>query len=203
MDPARAVRRYPPDIRCSNAPDIHAAAERDGKVGEVAAYAASLAQRVGGTFFRTGVLVSELHVRMDEIANRLHAAPAARSLAEQFPGFLHQPISFAIAAGEQVHQAVVRQIGDRMFFSRRDRRDLEGRCPRRLRPMMTRSSIPPAPAGAYTCYRSRRCRLWSCARGSREAESSVIKSAARDGCTLTMKIMGVGSGHSNAISKPT
>jgi hypothetical protein len=38
--------------------------------------------------------------------------------------------------------------------------------------------------------------------GVTRSRSGVTKSGVREGCTLTMKIIGVGSAHSNVISKP-
>ncbi len=47
---------------------------------------------------------------MDEVADRLHARPARRRLAEEVPRDLRQPIGLAIAAAEQEHQCFLRQI---------------------------------------------------------------------------------------------
>jgi MFS family permease len=57
--------------------DVHAAAQRDRQVGKVAAHAVALDHDVGGGPGGAGVLVAEADVRMNEIADRLHACRAA------------------------------------------------------------------------------------------------------------------------------
>ncbi len=83
---------------------------------EVAAHTAALSQRLDRAAGRSGVLVAELDSIVDEVADRLNARPARRRLAEQIPRGLHQPVGLAVAAAQQEHQRVVRQVGDRMFF---------------------------------------------------------------------------------------
>ena len=55
--------------------------------------------------------VTEHDVVVDEVADRLHAAPARRrELAKSLPGGLGQPIGLAIAAAQQIDQDLSRQI---------------------------------------------------------------------------------------------
>ena len=65
--------------------DVHAAAQRDREVGEVAADAAPLGMRIPGGLGRAGMLVAEFDAIMDVIADRLHQRPALRNLPEQRP----------------------------------------------------------------------------------------------------------------------
>src|SRR5215213_9064236 len=62
--------------------NVHAAAERDGEMGVIAAdalaFRVSLPRRPGGA----RVLVSEGDVTVDEVANRLNSGPARRRLLE-------------------------------------------------------------------------------------------------------------------------
>ena len=73
------------------------------------------------------------------IADRLHAPPAGRRVAEHIPGRLAQLVSLAIAAAHQVEQAFVGQVGDRKF-SRPKVGHRSCRHPRRVR--RPRSSGP-------------------------------------------------------------
>ena len=84
-------------------------------MGEIAADPAPLDQRLGRAAHRRGVLVAELDPVVDEIADRLHALPAGRRGAEHVPGGLHQSVGLAVAAGEQEHQRIMGQVGDRML----------------------------------------------------------------------------------------
>src|SRR5262249_17764630 len=69
--------------------DVHAAAERDREVRKVAADAAPLDHHLGRGLGGARVLIAETHVRMDEVADRLHARPTLRRLAETRPGLVH------------------------------------------------------------------------------------------------------------------
>src|ERR1700744_4251987 len=82
--------------------DVHAAAQRDRQVREVAADAGPLAEAVQRGARGARGLVVELQVVVDEVADRLHASPAHRRAAEGVPRELHQlAVDLAIAAGEQ------------------------------------------------------------------------------------------------------
>ena len=65
--------------------DVHAAAERDGEVREVAAHAAPLGEAARGAARGVGVLIVELDVRVDEIADRLHPAPSPAACRRTAP----------------------------------------------------------------------------------------------------------------------
>ena len=99
--------------------DVHAAAQRDRQMGKVAAHPATFDQDVGGRPGRAGVLVAEADVGMDEIADRLHARPAERRVAEAGPGCCHQPLGLAVPAGQEKHERVVRQLRDLVLARRR------------------------------------------------------------------------------------
>ena len=58
--------------------NVHAPAERDSKVGEIAADAALLHKRAPGTLGRVGVLVTEADMSIHVVADCLHPRPARR-----------------------------------------------------------------------------------------------------------------------------
>src|SRR4029450_4528642 len=65
--------------------DIHAAAERDGKMREVAADAAPLGMAFGGRAVTARMMVAEFDAPMHIVADRLHALPATLGVAAQRP----------------------------------------------------------------------------------------------------------------------
>src|SRR4029079_3418317 len=65
--------------------DVHAAAKRDSEMREVAAHAPLLDIGIVGGAADMGVLVAELDVLVDEVADCLHQAPAFPHLAEFRP----------------------------------------------------------------------------------------------------------------------
>jgi hypothetical protein len=98
--------------------DVHATAQRDRQVGKVAAYAAALDHDVGGGPGGAGMLVAEADMGMDEIADRLHARPARKRVAEARPGLLHQTLGLAVPAAEQERQRIVWQLCDLVLARR-------------------------------------------------------------------------------------
>ena len=95
--------------------DIHAAAQRDGKMGKVPAYAAPLDERLHGGPCRACMGIAEAQVIVHEIADRLNARPTGRRPAEIRPGEIHQALGLAITAGQKIHQRIVRQFADLML----------------------------------------------------------------------------------------
>jgi len=89
---------------------VHAAAQRDGEVGKIAAHAASFGMGVPRCLARARVLVTEREAIVDIVANRLHQRPTLRNLPEKGPRRIRQAIGLAVAAGKQVEQSVHRQI---------------------------------------------------------------------------------------------
>src|SRR4029453_10845214 len=81
--------------------DVHAAAERDGEIREIAGHAAALDRDLGRGLGGAGVLIAEAQVGMHEVADRLHARPAERRLAEARPGVLHLTVGLAVSAPTQ------------------------------------------------------------------------------------------------------
>lgn len=65
--------------------NIEAAAERDGKVREVATDADALMIDLEGRPRRAGLHVVEVDVVVDEVADRLHAAPSRSKSAKDIP----------------------------------------------------------------------------------------------------------------------
>src|ERR1700683_459652 len=99
----RLVRRHADVAEIAGAiarRDVHAAAERNGEMGKVAADAAALLVRLPGAFGRARVRVAELDVAVDVIANRLHQRPALGRGAEFGPRQLDEAIGFAVPAAE-------------------------------------------------------------------------------------------------------
>ncbi len=92
--------------------NVHATAQRDRQMGKVAAYAATLEQDLGGGPGGTSVLVAEVDVGMNEIADRLHTRPTRLRRAEARPRLPHQTLGLAVSAAKQEHQRVVRQFCD-------------------------------------------------------------------------------------------
>src|ERR1700687_5043902 len=66
--------------------NIHAAAEGDRKMRKVAAHAFSIVEGLQRRLGRAGVLVAELEMLMNEVANCLYAWPAGRGVGKQIPG---------------------------------------------------------------------------------------------------------------------
>ena len=96
--------------------DVHAAAERDGEMGEVPAHADPFLEGLVGRAGRAGLLVVELDVPVDEVADGLDAGPAGCRRPEQIPSRLAEPIRLAITAAEEVDEALVGQGGDGALF---------------------------------------------------------------------------------------
>src|SRR6185295_7851074 len=94
--------------------DIHAAAERDGQMGIVAAdalaFLISLPRRLAGA----RMLISKGDVTVHEIADRLDPRPARRRFLEQSPRDVRKPVGLAIAAAEQINQSIRRKVLNRM-----------------------------------------------------------------------------------------
>jgi len=61
------------------------------------------------------VLVAELQVAVNEVADRLDLCPAGRDVAELPPGDIGQQIGFAITAAEQKTQRLVRKFLNRVL----------------------------------------------------------------------------------------
>ena len=114
----RRVRRHADVAEISVAVarrNVHAAAERDRKMREIAAYADAFGVGFIGGARRTGALIAERDVAIDEIADRLHPRPARRRMAEMVPGDLAEFVGFDVAAADEIEQRVVRQIRHRDF----------------------------------------------------------------------------------------
>ena len=62
------------------------------------------------------MMIAEIQMVADEVANRLNPAPAARCRPEQLPGNIGKLVGFAVAAAECINQCVVRQLFDRDLF---------------------------------------------------------------------------------------
>ena len=90
-------------------------AERDREVREVATDAGAVDEAAVGGPERIGIRVIEDDMAIDEITDRLDAAPSRRCLPERRPGEVAQTIGVAIAAAQQKNQNFVRQILDVML----------------------------------------------------------------------------------------
>src|SRR4029453_1401903 len=88
--------------------NVHAAAEGDGQVGEVAADALAVGEDLQGGLRGAREFVAELDVLVDEIANRLHAPPAERGAGEQVPSDLGHLVGLAVPTSQEEHQRLLR-----------------------------------------------------------------------------------------------
>ena len=93
--------------------NVHAAAEGDGQVGEVAADAAAFVERLPGRLGGIGELIAEDDVVVDEVADGLDARPAEGGMFEEIPGDVGEAIGFAIAAAEEENQDLGGQVLDK------------------------------------------------------------------------------------------
>src|SRR5258708_5727353 len=93
--------------------NVHAAAQGDGEMGEVAADADALIVAFGSGAVAAGVMVAERNALMDIVADRLHPGPSAVDAAEQRPCQIGQLLGIAVATAQQIDQDVVGQFTDR------------------------------------------------------------------------------------------
>jgi hypothetical protein len=87
--------------------DVHAAAERDGEVGEVAADADAFVHGIAGAAGRARIRVAEADFGVDEIADGLYDPRAAGQFSEPRPGEIGELVAVAIAARDQEQQRFV------------------------------------------------------------------------------------------------
>src|SRR6202034_229595 len=93
--------------------NVHAATERDSEVSEIAADADALAHRIAGATGGARLGIAKTDLRVDEVADRLRAPPAARYRVELRPREIGEIVAVAITARNQEHQHFRRQPGDR------------------------------------------------------------------------------------------
>src|ERR1035441_3322517 len=102
---AHAERRWRSDIAqvagAVSRWNIHAAAEGDGEMREVAADAGPFVESFRGTAGGAGVLVVEGDMVMNVIADCPHPRVPWNAAAEELPCRLRQQIGFTIAAAQQ------------------------------------------------------------------------------------------------------
>src|ERR1700685_4665253 len=84
--------------------NIHASAECDGEVREVAADSRTLVERLPSGPRGARTLIIEGDVVVDKIANSLNARPARLGQSEERPGRIGQPIRLAVTAAQQEDQ---------------------------------------------------------------------------------------------------
>ena len=96
--------------------NVHAAAQGDSQMREVATYPATLGVAGESRAGWVGVVVAELDVVVHIVADRLHPGPAFRRIAEQRPRKLRELVCFTIPAAKQIQQRVLRQILDGMLW---------------------------------------------------------------------------------------
>ncbi len=92
---------------------VHAAAKRDGKMGEVAANALPVLQGLVRGLGGIGVLIAEGDVVVNEVADGLDQRPAFRHFPEFRPGKFRQSVGVAVAAAEEINQRLDRQSLER------------------------------------------------------------------------------------------
>ena len=138
---------------------------------------------------------------MGEVADRLHQRPARLHLAEQRPRDLGEPVGLAVAAAQQEDQRVDRQLLEPMLPGIRHDRRRALRCPAPGSRSQA-STGRPARGSRGKNFRTCRDRCWRESAGSICKPSQLMRSACREGCTLTCRIIGVGCGQSYRSSKP-
>src|ERR1700690_3823918 len=90
--------------------NVEATAQRDRQMGEVAAYADTLGQRVVCCARGPSFGVAEPEAPMNEVADRLHPRPPAIDAAEARPGEIREQLGLAISARAEKRQRVRRKI---------------------------------------------------------------------------------------------
>ena len=92
--------------------DVHATAERNLKVCEIAANSHLVEKAAMGAPQGVGLQVVESEVIVDEVADRLNAMPSRRCAGEGRPGKVTKPVGVAIAAAQEEYENVVRKVSD-------------------------------------------------------------------------------------------
>ena len=98
--------------------DVHAAAQGDGKVGEVAAHTDPFLVAFGRRAIASGVVLSKLDSLVSIVANGLNTLPSTLDVAEQRPSEIVQLFGVAITAGKQVDQDSARKRIDVVLLLR-------------------------------------------------------------------------------------
>jgi hypothetical protein len=80
--------------------NIHAPAEPDGEMREVAAYTNAFMHGIAGAAGGARIRITEADLRVHEIANRLHVLAAAQYHPEIRPGEISEIVAVAIPALE-------------------------------------------------------------------------------------------------------
>src|SRR5665213_2858615 len=93
--------------------NVHATAESNGEVGEIAANPGPFRIYVVGRLGRAGEGIAEADVVMHPVADGLYSAPACRRIVEEIPRDIGKAIDLAITAGKEERQYVGRQVLDR------------------------------------------------------------------------------------------
>ena len=87
--------------------NIHAATQRDSKMGKVSADPDALGMSFGRGAIAPGVVVTKFDVVMHVVADRLHAPPAPIDAAELGPCEVGKFLRIAVAASQQIQQRFV------------------------------------------------------------------------------------------------
>jgi hypothetical protein len=88
-----AARLCRPKTHCVARRNVHAAAESDGEMGEVAANAHPLLIGFIGGAGGAGILIAQRQMVADEVGDRLNPAPAAKCRFEQLPSNVSESLS--------------------------------------------------------------------------------------------------------------
>ena len=89
---------------------IEGAAERDGRVGEIAADAVATLDDFRGGEVRPPGGKAVFNVLVNPITDSLHAGQAVGNHAEEVPGEVEQLVGIAVAAGQRVAEHFGRQF---------------------------------------------------------------------------------------------
>src|ERR1700731_1415248 len=95
--------------------NVHATAEGEGEMAEIAADAARIIVNVERGFGGIGEMVTKRDVVVDPIADRLDAGPARGGRTEELPGDVGKFVDFAVSAREKEGKRFAREIFKRML----------------------------------------------------------------------------------------
>ena len=87
--------------------NVHATAERQGKVREVPANPDSLSMTFRGGPIAARMVIAKLDMIMNVVADSLNSSPTAEDTSEQRPGEIGKFLSIAVAAAEKERQRLI------------------------------------------------------------------------------------------------
>src|SRR5579859_1585153 len=93
--------------------DVHATAQRDGKMGEVAAHSDPLAKCTRSRAVIASGAVVEPDLVVHEVADGLNPAPSGRGRCKRPPRKIRQGLRVAVPAAKKIDERVIGKLLDR------------------------------------------------------------------------------------------